>query len=96
MGELEERLDAVLNDPGQMERIMRMANTLMGSMGGGGTAGGKPSPGGSAKKELVNALSPWLSPERQRRLTRALRVAAAAKLASSAMRDMGGDGDESL
>ena len=95
MGELEERLDAVLNDPGQLERVMRMANTLMGSMSGG-AGGAKPSPGGSAKTELLNALSPWLSPERQRRLTRALRVAAAAKLASSAMRDMGGDGDESL
>ena len=35
MGELEDRLEAVLNDPRQMERIARMASSLMGGMGMG-------------------------------------------------------------
>lgn len=93
MGELEERLDAVLNDPAQMERIMRMADTLMGSMGAGGgtTEGNAAPPGGSAKEQLLRALSLWLSGERQRRLERALRVAAAAKLAAAAMKEEGGN-----
>lgn len=89
MGELEERLDAVLNDPAQLERIMRMANTLMGGMGGADTQRSGPAPGGSAKQQLASALSPWLSAERQRRLSRALRVAAAAKLAAAAMKEAG-------
>lgn len=100
MGELEDRLEAVLNDPRQMERIARMASSLMGGMGmgagtgkgegpgmGGGGEGGR---GNENKRQLVSALSPFLSAGRQQRLERALRVAAAARLARAAMSEWGG------
>ena len=98
MGELEDRLEAVLNDPRQMERIARMASSLMGGMGMGAGKGEGPGTGGGGeggrenenKRRLLSALSPFLSAGRQQRLERALRVAAAARLARAAMSDWGG------
>ena len=98
MGELEDRLEAVLNDPRQMERIARMASTLMGGMGMGAGKGDGPGTGGGGeggrenenKRHLLSALSPCLSAGRQQRLERALRVAAAARLARAAMSEWGG------
>ena len=98
MGELEDRLEAVLNDPRQMERIARMASTLMGGMGMGAGKGDGPGTGGGGeggrenenKRYLLSALSPFLSAGRQQRLERALRVAAAARLARAAMSEWGG------
>ena len=98
MGELEDRLEAVLNDPRQMERIARMASTLMGGMGMGAGKGNGPGTGGGGeggrgnenKRRLLSALSPFLSAGRQQRLERALRVAAAARLARAAMSEWGG------
>ena len=49
MGELEDRLEAVLNDPRQMERIARMASTLMGGMGMGAGKGDGPGTGGGGE-----------------------------------------------
>ena len=98
MGELEDGLEAVLNDPRQMERIARMASTLMGGMGMGAGKGDGPGTGGGGeggrgnenKRQLLSALSPFLSAGRQQRLERALRVAAAARLARAAMSEWGG------
>ena len=98
MGELEDRLEAVLNDPRQMERIARMASSLMGGMGMGAGKGEGPGTGGGGeggrgnenKRQLLSALSPFLSAGRQQRLERALRVAAAARLARAAMSEWGG------
>ncbi|MDY5099853.1 MAG: hypothetical protein SPE74_00305 [Oscillospiraceae bacterium] len=98
MGELEDRLEAVLNDPRQMERIARMASTLMGGMGMGAGTGDGSGTGGDGeggrenenKRRLLSALSPFLSAGRQQRLERALRVAAAARLARAAMSEWGG------
>ena len=98
MGELEDRLEAVLNDPRQMERIARMASSLMGGMGMGAGKGDGPGTGGGGeggrgnenKRQLLSALSPFLSAGRQQRLERALRVAAAARLARAAMSEWGG------
>lgn len=98
MGELEDRLEAVLNDPRQMERIARMASSLMGGMGMGAGKGDGPGTGGGGeggrenenKRRLLSALSPFLSAGRQQRLERALRVAAAARLARAAMSEWGG------
>ena len=103
MNELEEKLNSVLNDPAELERITRLAAELM----GGGEApetekqedsgitarlramlGG----GGSDKTELLRALSPYLRPERQIRLRRALHLAKMARLAAAALaEDTGGD-----
>ena len=98
MRELEDRLEAVLNDPRQMERIARMASSLMGGMGMGAGKGEGPGTGGGGeggrenenKRRLLSALSPFLSAGRQQRLERALRVAAAARLARAAMSEWGG------
>ena len=98
MGELEDRLEAVLNDPRQMERIARMASSLMGGLGMGAGKGDGPGTGGGGeggrenenKRRLLSALSPFLSAGRQQRLERALRVAAAARLARAAMSEWGG------
>ena len=98
MGELEDRLEAVLNDPRKMERIARMASTLMGGMGMGAGKGDGPGTGGGGeggrgnenKRQLLSALSHFLSAGRQQRLERALRVAAAARLARAAMSEWGG------
>ena len=98
MGELEDRLEAVLNDPRQMERIARMASSRMGGMGMGAGKGEGPGTGGGGeggrenenKRRLLSALSPFLSAGRQQRLERALRVAAAARLARAAMSEWGG------
>ena len=105
MNEFEEKLNAVLNDPAELERIARLASELM-----GGTPEGEPprtEPGappfpdgellgkltkrlgsggwGGDKTALVQALSPYLKPDRQARLQRALHMAKVARLARAAM-----------
>ena len=77
MGELEDRLSSILNDPEQMRRISSLAQTLMGgeSSASTGTAEGQgeeglpgslgsllsPPRGGGDKAALLEALKPWLS-----------------------------------
>lgn len=51
MSELEDRINAVLGDPAQMERITRMARSLMGGGGDGPQSAGAQSPA-SALGEL--------------------------------------------
>lgn len=98
MSELEERIGAVLSDPEQLSRLTQMASKLMGGAGPKEEAP-PPAPGlgsllktvGSAgRKPLLDALSPYLDEDRRRRLARALRLAATARLAESAFREMGG------
>ena len=87
MSELEERINSVLSDPEQMQRITNLAQSLM---GGGDPqtlpeAGGGPdlnqlaalmgaANGGSDKRRLLEAMGPWLSPKRREKLERALRL----------------------
>ena len=105
MGELEDRLSSILNDPEQMRRISSLAQTLMGgeSSASTGTAEGQgeeglpgslgsllsPPRGGGDKAALLEALKPWLSEKRQKKLARAMRLAQMARLARFAMGDMG-------
>ena len=106
MSELEDKLNAILNDPSEMERITRLASELM----GGGTPEGAsvpeaPAPDGELlgritrllgstgsgdKTALLRALSPYLRPERQARLQKALRLAHMARLAGTALAEDGG------
>ena len=106
MSELEDKLNAILNDPSEMEKITRLASELM----GGGAPEGAPaqaapgadgellgritrllgSAGGGDKTALLRALSPYLRPERQARLQKALRLARMARLAGSALAEDGG------
>ena len=48
-----------------------------------------PSPKGGDKAALLEALKPWLSEKRQRKLARAMRLARMARLARFAMGDAG-------
>ncbi len=105
MSEFEDKLHAILSDPAEMERISRLASELMGGGAGsppaedgtdsallrrlGGLLGGV---GGGDKAELINALSPYLRPERRERLRRALRLAGILRLAGGALREEGGAG----
>lgn len=107
MNEIEEKLNAILSDPGEMERISRLAAELMGNLGGAvpvaveesaSTGGEWPgllgnllgSVSGGDKSALLEALAPYLRPERQARLQKALRFARMARLATGAMSEFGG------
>lgn len=106
MSELEERLNALLASPEDMNRLAAMASQLMGQIApeGGGEKPSAPSPGGGAvqeilknlggtgsRTELLRGMRPYLSKARAQRLERALRIASAAKLATAALGQMGGD-----
>ena len=99
MGELEDRLGAVLSDPAAMAEVTRLAQQLMGE---GDAAlpppageGAPPLPGllrawDGKNHPLARAMAPYLGEERRRRLERALGVASAARMAESVLRGMGG------
>lgn len=102
MSELEERLQSVLSNPGELDRLAKMARQLMG--------GGAPQPeesapaaglpagaaklfrelAGGKKPPLLDAVGPYLDTARRERLSRALRLASAAKTALPALRELGG------
>ncbi len=103
MSEFEDKLHAILSDPAEMERISRLASELMGGGAGsapppesdadnpllrrlGGLLGGA---GSGDKTALLNALSPYLHPERRARLEKALRLAGILRLAGAALREEG-------
>ena len=101
MSELEDRLQSLLENPEELGRVARMAQSLMGQSAPDDTeSGGFPDgvqrlfrnlTGAGEKKHLLDALSPYLDEGRRRRLTRALRTAAAARLALAALSEAGGD-----
>ena len=104
MGELEDRLNSILSDPEQMARISSLAQSLMGGEGDraanpapppepglSGALGSllAPKPQSGDKAALLEALKPWLSEKRQRKLSRAMRLAQMARLARFAMGEAG-------
>lgn len=105
MSELEEKLNAVLNDPAELERISRLAAELMGSGGApeteatggglgeklGGLLGSLGGKGGG-KAALVAALAPYLHDGRREKLAKAARLAQAAHLAGAMLREEGKGG----
>ncbi len=108
MSELEEKLNAVLNDPAELERVSRLAAELMGSggepesEGAGGGLGeklggllgslGGGKSGGGGKAALVAALAPYLHDGRREKLAKAARLAQAAHLAGAMLREEGKGG----
>ncbi|MBQ6403773.1 MAG: hypothetical protein IJI27_07700 [Oscillospiraceae bacterium] len=107
MDELQERLSRLLEDPEELRRMTDMASQLL----GGGEASepdapklpdlssimGKLRGGSSDTQKLLQAMKPFLAPERQARLSRAMRAAKLASLASAAFTQLGGeDGDEPI
>ena len=102
MNEFEQKLNGILSDPQEMEKISRLAAQIMGGSGEENEAqppdGGLPDLKGllgglgqsSEKAALVRALSPYLSPARQAKLQKALRLAEAAHIAGVALEAYGG------
>lgn len=106
MNELEEQINRVLSDPGQMERLAGLARSLMGSEKAAPSAApDAPMPdaallkrlsglmqnGGNGRETaLLEAMRPWLSEKRRGKMDRAMQLARMARLARLAMEEMGG------
>ena len=101
MSDFEDRLNSLLSDPEQMDRIAAMAKSLMGSQS-------EPQPkselpdmgrlmaglGGAAKDDkraLLEAMKPYLSPHRREKLDRAMKLAKMIGMAEIAFGMMGAD-----
>ena len=107
MDELQESLSRLLENPEELRRMTDMASQLL---GGGEDAEpeqqklpdlsalmGKLRGGNSDTQKLLQAMKPFLAPERQARLSRAMRAAKLASVASAAFTQLGGeDGDDSI
>ena len=119
VSEFEDKVNSILNDPQQMEKIAGLAKSLMGgeaqqgvpessgngmasafsSLLGGDDNGfdiGKISRILSAsagvddeKQALLNAIKPYLSEKRQRKMDKAMKIAKLASIAKFAMGEMG-------
>ena len=108
MGELEDRLNSILSDPGQMEKIAGLARSLLGGESaapepsapdagllqklGGLMAQNAQAPG--REQALLAAMRPWLSEKRREKMDRALQLARMARLARIAMGELGGGNDD--
>ena len=109
MSELEEQINRILSDPGQMEKLSGLASLLMG--GESGEAAPPPAPsldpgllqklggalaGGEAGREtaLLEAMRPWLSEKRRHKMDRAMQLAKMARIARLALGQMGGGDDD--
>ena len=116
MGDFEDKLNSLLNDPKQMEQITAMAKSLM----GGGEMPSERSKeqehkneglfgnldpgalgrlsamiGGAGQRDerraLLEAMKPYLSPQRQEKLERAMKLAKMIGMAEIAFETLGGD-----
>ena len=107
MDELQESLNRLLENPEELKRMTDMASQLL----GGGEEPVKDEPklpdlsalmgklrgGNSDTQKLLQAMKPFLAPERRARLSRAMRAAKLASVASAAFTQLGGeDGDEPI
>jgi hypothetical protein len=103
MSELEERLNAVLSNPGELDRLAKMARQLMQGDAPEPQPSRETGPGlpagaakllrelaGGKKPPLLDAIGPYLAEGRRERLGRALRLASAARTALPALRELGG------
>ncbi|MEG2215227.1 MAG: hypothetical protein RRY09_06375 [Oscillospiraceae bacterium] len=113
MDDLGEKLNAVLNDPMQFERIASMARSIMGGESGGESSSRreeespgidpsvlgkltelmKKSGGKSDKQALLEAMKPYLSEKRRKKVDKALKLAKLAGFAELAVGAFGEDGD---
>lgn len=107
MSEFEDRLNELLNDPGQMERIAGIAKSLMGGDAQPESPPSEPDEGlikkisglmkgADAKsgndKKLLEAMRPYLSEKRRSKMDKAMKIAKLASIASIAAQ-LGGDDD---
>lgn len=111
MDELEEKINAVLNNPAELEKLSKIAASVMGG-GEPGTPAAAPEAqepdagllrgmveqlrgGGksSESRRLLEAMKPFLTEKRRRKVDRAMRLARLASLAELAADKIGGDED---
>ena len=124
MSELDEKLNALLSDPGKMAQVMQLAQHLSGSLGGG-TANIAPPPSAPPPQptqsssdgidmaailrylpliqelnhpnqqsaQLLNALRPFLKPEKQDKIPRAIQLARLIHIGKKLLTEMGGLGN---
>lgn len=104
MNELEDKINSILENPEEMEKISRMASELFGIQPEGKDSSQSPPDmsgmmskisammgGGSEKAGLLNAISPYLSEHRRRKLQKSMRLAQMLRLAGKAFGEGGGD-----
>lgn len=116
MSDFEDRLNSILSDPAQMEKITAMAKSLMGPQEAPQTAvrvepkkdagllenfdpamlGRLTTMLGSGnrtdeKRALLEAMKPYLSPQRREKLDRAMKLAKMIGMAELAFGALGGD-----
>lgn len=104
MNEFEDKLNALLNDPGQMERFASFARSVMGGDAQeaqapdidpglmkriSGMISGEGGKGGNERK-LLDAMRPYLSQKRRDKMDKALKIARLASLAALAAENEGG------
>ena len=118
-GELGERLQAILSDPAQMEKLSEMAKGLFGQAGGGDAPAPEPAAEKTAEKAaiptgedarflsaigkafavgggersrstaLLMAMRPYMKPEKQEKLDKAMQIARMAHIAGAVMKQYG-------
>ena len=105
MDELESRLSSVLGDPQQMEKITKLAQSILAGAGSGDDASSEGlgfdpemlgrltrmmNTGEGKEEKMLAAMSPYLSEKRRGKMNRALKIAKLARIARLAMEE-GGD-----
>ena len=102
MDELESRLSSVLGDPQQMEKITKLAQSIMSGAGANESASSE-GPGldpemlgrltrlmntqEGREEKMLEAMSPYLSEKRRGKMNRALKIAKLARIARLAMEE---------
>ncbi len=116
-GDLSARLEAVLSDPAQMEKLSQMARSIFAQEPGTPEKRDDPperqepeqaqtdakllsvigkafAKGGETSRStaLLLAMRPYMRPEKQEKLDRAMKIARMANIAGAVMREYGGHG----
>lgn len=108
MGDIEDMINGLLNDPGEMAKITELARSLMGgekpqqpesapegidaNMLGRLSALMQKNTGGDDKR-LLEAMRPFMSEKRRSKMDKAMKIAKLASLAELAMTEFGGGED---
>ncbi len=121
MSEFEDRINSILGDPAQMDKITKIAKSLMGgeaaepeersggdnplaalfgsdgeemaALGRISRALGAQSEQDREKTALLEAMKPYLSEKRRRKMDKAMKIARITRIARAAMGESGGDDD---